>query len=340
MQRALALARAAQAAGEVPVGAVVVRQGQLVAEAGNAPIAQHDPTAHAEIRALRQAGAVLANYRLDDCDVYVTLEPCAMCAAAMLHARIRRVVFATPDPKTGAAGSVLNLFAQPALNHHTQVESGVLADEAAHMLREFFRGQRQAQARTRQALRQDALRTPKACFAQAPALPAQSRWACDLPTLQGLRMHFLDNAPDGAETTWVLLHGRRTWSACWAAQCDASGGLGRLLIPDLIGFGRSDKPKKPGWHSPTVHVQIVCEWLERLGIRAARLVESAQDALPGLQLGQTLGQALQGRAPEALVEVSWMTLCDIPATLRNMPYPDAGHRAAWRAFPQNSKITP
>mgnify|MGYP000729903520 CR=1 FL=1 len=121
MQLALTEARAAMAAGEVPVGAIVVRGGQVIATGRNAPIDAHDPTAHAEINALRAAAAALGNYRLDDCELYVTLEPCAMCAGAMLHARLKRVVFGAPDPKTGASGSVLNLFANAQLNHQTQV---------------------------------------------------------------------------------------------------------------------------------------------------------------------------------------------------------------------------
>jgi len=136
----LALAQAAQAAqaGEVPVGAVVVCNGEVIATGRNAPIDRHDPTAHAEIMALRAAAQALGNYRLPDCELYVTLEPCAMCSGAMLHARLKRVVFGAADPKTGAAGSVINLFDQPQLNHQTDLCGGVLADEAAALLKDFF----------------------------------------------------------------------------------------------------------------------------------------------------------------------------------------------------------
>ena len=136
----LALAQAAQAAlvGEVPVGAVVMLGGQVVATGRNAPIQGHDPTAHAEIIALRAAAQALGNYRLVDCELYVTLEPCAMCSGAMLHARLKRVVFGAADPKTGAAGSVINLFDQPQLNHQTALQGGVLADAAAALLKDFF----------------------------------------------------------------------------------------------------------------------------------------------------------------------------------------------------------
>src|SRR5881409_2865302 len=138
MREALALARAAQDRGEVPVGAVVVRDGVIVGRGGNAPIAANDPTAHAEIAALRDAGAALGNYRLPDCDLYVTLEPCAMCAGAIMHARIRRLVFGARDPKTGVCGSIIDLFAETRLNHHSAVIGGVLADDCAKMLSAFF----------------------------------------------------------------------------------------------------------------------------------------------------------------------------------------------------------
>jgi tRNA(adenine34) deaminase len=147
MQLALQQARHAWTMGEVPVGAVVVKDGEVIAVGFNQPIGRHDPTAHAEIVALRAAAEKLGNYRLPGCELYVTLEPCIMCAGAMMHARLARVVYAAPDPKTGAAGSVLNLFEQEKLNHHTAVEGGLLADEASAMLRAFFAERRNA-ART------------------------------------------------------------------------------------------------------------------------------------------------------------------------------------------------
>lgn len=145
MGLALEQAREAASHGEVPVGAVVVKDGQLIATGRNAPIAIHDPTAHAEIMALREAARQLGNYRLDGCTLYVTLEPCAMCAGAMLHARLSRVVYGAPDPKTGAAGSVLNLFDKTAINHQTQVTAGVMPDACGHLLQTFFMKRRQAQ---------------------------------------------------------------------------------------------------------------------------------------------------------------------------------------------------
>ncbi len=140
MRRALELAARAEAEGEVPVGAVVVdAAGTIIGEGWNRPIAAHDPTAHAEIQALRAAAAAVGNYRLPDTTLYVTLEPCAMCAGAMVHARVRRVVFGAADPRTGAAGSVFNLLQNSALNHQCETLGGVLAEESGALLRHFFR---------------------------------------------------------------------------------------------------------------------------------------------------------------------------------------------------------
>lgn len=138
MRAALDQAALAKEAGEVPVGAVVVLEGRVIASGFNCPISRHDPTAHAEIMALRNAAKVCGNYRLPACELYVTLEPCSMCAGAMIHARLKRVVFGAFDPKTGACGSVVDLFGQKELNHHTTVTSGVLQDECSLLLKMFF----------------------------------------------------------------------------------------------------------------------------------------------------------------------------------------------------------
>ncbi|TMH12076.1 MAG: tRNA adenosine(34) deaminase TadA [Betaproteobacteria bacterium] len=138
MEEALSLARQAQARGEVPVGAVVIKDNAIIGRGGNAPIAANDPTAHAEIAALREAARALGNYRLPDCDLYVTIEPCAMCAGAILHARIRRLVFGARDPKTGACGSVVDLFAERRLNHHATVTGDVAGEACGRLLSEFF----------------------------------------------------------------------------------------------------------------------------------------------------------------------------------------------------------
>ncbi|MEX0951113.1 MAG: tRNA adenosine(34) deaminase TadA [Gammaproteobacteria bacterium] len=142
MQQALLQAREAEAAGEVPVGAVIVKDNEFIAQGWNRPIGSHDPSAHAEMIALRAAAARLGNYRLPDCDLYVTLEPCAMCAGAIIQARIRRVIFGAHDPKTGAAGSVFTILGTRELNHYVEVTTGVLADECSQLLQNFFRHRR------------------------------------------------------------------------------------------------------------------------------------------------------------------------------------------------------
>jgi tRNA(adenine34) deaminase len=143
MRRALREAQKADLQGEVPVGAVVVQEGKIIARAHNQPLALSDPSAHAEILALRRAAKKLGNYRLKGCDLYVTIEPCAMCAGAIIHARLRRVVYGTPDPKAGACGSALTVLNHPKVNHQVEVASGVLAEECARILREFFRSRRE-----------------------------------------------------------------------------------------------------------------------------------------------------------------------------------------------------
>ncbi|HTN50055.1 MAG TPA: tRNA adenosine(34) deaminase TadA [Burkholderiaceae bacterium] len=143
MRLALDQAHNAWALSEVPVGAVVVHDGQVIATGFNQPIGNSDPTAHAEIQAMRAAAELLGNYRLSHCELYVTLEPCAMCAGAMQHARIKRLVYAAADPKTGACGSIVDLFGEPRLNHHTSVRGGVLAEEAGVLLSRFFAERRE-----------------------------------------------------------------------------------------------------------------------------------------------------------------------------------------------------
>jgi tRNA(adenine34) deaminase len=142
MRLAIEQAQLAAQLGEVPVGAILVKDGQVISKAFNKPIANHDPSAHAEMLALREAALALENYRIPGSTLYVTLEPCAMCSGAMLHARIDRVVYGAPDPKTGAAGSVLDLFSAKQINHQTSVEGGIMSEECGQLLRDFFKGRR------------------------------------------------------------------------------------------------------------------------------------------------------------------------------------------------------
>ena len=142
MRMAIEQAQLAAQSGEVPVGAVLVKDGKVISKAFNKPIANHDPSAHAEMLALREAALAEENYRIPGSTLYVTLEPCAMCSGAMLHARIYRVVYGASDPKTGAAGSVLDIFASKQINHQTSVEGGIMSEECGQLLRDFFKGRR------------------------------------------------------------------------------------------------------------------------------------------------------------------------------------------------------
>ena len=324
MREALAQAQAAMQAGEVPVGAVLVRGGRVIATGRNAPIAGHDPTAHAEMVALRDAARRLSNYRLDDCTLYVTLEPCAMCSGAMLHARLPRVVYGAADPKTGAAGSVVNLFAEPRLNHQTQIEGGVLAEDCGALLSDFFRARRREQRARELAahpLRQDALRTPDGAFAGLPDYPWAPQYVSDLPALAGLRLHYLDEGPRDASRSWLLLHGCEGWSYEWrhllAALCAAGE---RVLAPDLIGFGKSDKPKKTAAHDVAWHRQVLLELLDRLDLRHVVLVTRAGGWEPlALDAAGRFAGLLELHAP-------------VPhGPAYEAPFPDAGHRAGPRA---------
>lgn len=152
MRAALELADQAEEAGEVPVGAVIVKDGTIIGRGYNCPISTSDPTAHAEVMALRDAGPNLGNYRLGDCTLYVTLEPCVMCMGAIFHARIARLVYGAADPKTGACGSVINISAELRLNHHLQVTRGVLGEEGGYKLKQFFARRREARITNREEI--------------------------------------------------------------------------------------------------------------------------------------------------------------------------------------------
>ena len=372
MQLALAQAREAAAEGEVPVGAVVVRHGLVIAPGRNAPIDGHDPTAHAEIVALRAAAQVLGNYRLDECELFVTLEPCAMCSGAMLQARLKRVVFGAPDPKAGAAGSVIDLFAQAQLNHQTQLHGGVLALESAALLQDFFRQRRTEQRETfrlSHPLRDDALRTPDAAFVGLPGYPWQANYLSDLPELAGLRMHYLDELEQGSGNqglTYLCLHGCPTWSYLYRKMIPVFLQAGhRVVAPDLIGFGKSDKPKKDSFHTFSTHRQMLLELVANLDLQRIVLVVQDWGGLLGLTLPMVAPQRYKGLlvmntllacgdVPLPPGFLAWREMCakhpdfDVARLLvrgnpqmsaeecapYNAPFPDKGHRAALRAFPR------
>jgi len=364
MALALEQAQKALAAGEVPVGAVVVRDGKLISAGHNAPVASHDPTAHAEIAALRAAAQVLGNYRLDGCSLYVTLEPCTMCAGAMLHARLARVVFGASDRKTGAAGSVLDAFADPRINHQTRVTGGVMATECAAVLQAFFSTKRQENRMTTSPLRDDALRTPESRFANLPDYPWAPHYCSDLPSLGGLRLHFLDEGPRDAPLTWLCLHGNPAWSYLYRKMIPVFLQAGhRVVAPDMPGFGKSDKPKRDEAHTFSWHRQVLLELVERLELNNVVLVVQDWGGLLGLTLPMDAPQRYQGLlamntalatgdVPLSPGFLGWREMCaknpqfDIARLFARgnpqmnptecaaymAPYPDAGHRAATRAF--------
>ncbi|MDP2369047.1 tRNA adenosine(34) deaminase TadA [Rhodoferax sp.] len=366
MWLALAQAELALAAGEVPVGAVVVKNGQLVAVGRNSPIAAHDPSAHAEINALRAAALALGNYRLDGCELFVTLEPCAMCAGAMLHARIARVVFGAPDPRTGALGSVLDLFAQPALNHQSTASGGVLAQPCSALLQRFFASKREVARTSATPLREDALRTPDARFDNLPGYPWRGQYIADLPSLRGLRLHYLDLGPPTAGLTFLCLHGNPAWSYLYRKMIPVFLAAGqRVVAPDLIGFGKSDKPKKDSLHTFDWHRQVLLELVEQLDLQHVVLVVQDWGGLLGLTLPMAAPQRYSGLLvmnttlatgdqPLTPGFIAWREMCarnpdyDLARLMARgnphlspqecaafaAPFPDRGHRAALRAFPE------
>lgn len=365
MSLALEQAREAAAAGEVPVGAVVVRGGEVIAVGRNSPVGDSDPTSHAEIVALRAAARAIGNYRLDGCTLYVTLEPCAMCVGAMLHARLERVVFGARDPKTGAAGSVVDLFAQRRLNHRTMVEGGVLAGECGALLADFFRERRTEDRAQGQPLCDDAVRTPEYRFENLPGYAWTPRYVSDLPSLAGWRMHYLDEGPSDARVTWLCLHGNPAWSYLYRKMIPVFLEAGhRVVAPDMIGFGRSDKPKKEGAHTFSWHRQVLLELVERLDLRNVVLVVQDWGGLLGLTLPMAAPDRYRGLlamntmlgtgdVPLSPGFLAWREMCrtkpdfDVARLFArgnphmnaaeceayNAPFPDRGHRAALRAFP-------
>jgi len=366
MQLALAQAKLAQDLGEVPVGAVVVHHGKVVAAAHNAPISSSDPTAHAEVLALRSAAKHLDNYRLDDCTLYVTLEPCAMCCGAIAHARLARLVYGATEPKTGAVTSVTRLFDLPGM-HAPALKGGVMAEACGELIQSFFREKRIMQQldKPHTPLRDDALRTPDGAFADLPGYPWSPTYVSDLPSLDGLRMHCLDLGPKDAAITWLCLHGNPAWSYLYRKMIPVFLAAGqRVVAPDMPGFGRSDKPKKTHQHQFEWHRHVLLELIEHLDLQHVVLVVQDWGGILGLTLPMAQPERYQGllamnttlatgTQPLSAGFVAWRQMCnDKPlfdvgrlmgrgnphlsaaeCAAYQAPFPDAGHRAALRAFP-------
>ncbi|QXZ10520.1 tRNA adenosine(34) deaminase TadA [Comamonas sp. Y33R10-2] len=374
MRMALEQARVAAACGEVPVGAVVVKNAQVIGRGRNSPLSANDPTAHAEVLALREAAQALGNYRLEGCTLYVTLEPCTMCSGAMLHARLDTVVYGAAEPKTGAAGSVLNVFGYPEINHQTQVLRGVLADECAALMAEFFQQRRkEKKALEPHPLKDWALRNPAQVFDDLPHWPWQPKWRSDLPALKGLRLAVVDEGTASAPLTWLCLHGSPGWGYEFRHVMPALLAAGhRIVVPDLPGFGRSDQPKKDSLHSAQWHQQIIAELVHTLDLHQVVLLAHGDGGRLGLAVAQAmperfLGAWLKdvwplGKLPErsqqwveqAARKPSWDVAkamaqiedrakaegadenaeTDGVARAWNAPFAQSGHRAALKAWPR------
>jgi tRNA(adenine34) deaminase len=294
MLLALEQGRLASEAGEVPVGAIVVKNGVVIGLGRNTPVSDKDPSAHAEIQALRSAALAIGNYRLDGCELFVTLEPCSMCAGAMMHARLRRVVFGAWDAKTGVAGSVLNLFENKQLNHQTSVTGGVLSTECGALLQNFFASLRKEKFSTAIRLPESALRTPAVRFNEISDFPWTPNYNNQFPALRGMRLHFLDEGKRDAQKVFLCLHGVPSWSYIfrnWVSALSAAGH--RVVVPDMLGFGKSDKPKKWDTHTLAFHRAYLLELIADLDLRNIVLI--------GLDWGLTIGVTLMMDMPSRFV---------------------------------------
>ena len=364
MSYAIDLAKQAGNSGEVPVGAVVVQNGVVIGQGSNAPICKHDPTAHAELMALRDAAKTIGNYRLENCTLYVTLEPCTMCAGAILNSRISRLVYGASEPKTGAAGSVHNVFDIAAINHQTKVEGGLMADASSVLLQQFFKSKRN----NPNPLREDALRPQDEWFEGLTDYPWPAHYMSDLKALNGLRLHYLDEAkvdhPED-QLTYLCLHGNPAWSYLYRKMIPTFTSQGhRVVAPDLIGFGKSDKLKKSQAHSFDFHRNVLLEFIERLDLRNIVLVVQDWGGILGLTLPIASPQRYAGllvmntslttgKVPLSDGFTRWRAWCkDNPdfdvgklfargnkhmspeeTQAYNRPFTEKGHRAALHAFP-------
>ena len=364
MQEAIALAHNAGKAGEVPVGALVVCNGQVMGRGRNSQIGNHDPSAHAEVMALRDAALHMGNYRLENCTLYVTLEPCTMCAGAILNARLARVVYGASEPRTGAAGSALDIFSNKALNPHAQITRGVLAEQCAQLMQQFFKPKRLNLS----PLREDALRPQEDWFEGLPNYPWEPHYVSQLPSLNGLRMHYLDENHESAQPqqmTYLCLHGNPAWSYLYRKMIPVFTAHGhRVVAPDLIGFGKSDKFKKASQHNFMFHRDVLLEFVKHLDLKRVILVVQDWGGLLGLTLPMAMTERFAGllvmnttlatgQAPLSDGFLSWRRWCrDNPdfevgklfargnkhlsaaeCDAYNRPFTERGHRAALHAFP-------
>jgi len=309
----VALSQAQEAArkGEVPVGAAVYHRGVLIAQAHNAPIGLCDPTAHAEVLALKAAAQVLGNYRLQECTLYVTLEPCAMCAGAVFNARLFEVVYAAKDLKAGAAGSVLDLFADARINHHTQIRGGVLKEQSVHLLQEFFKSQRltnrQEALSSQSFLREDAIRKPIGHLSGYGSEHAESHFYT-LKSVSGMRLHYRQahrrDAPFAQ--TYLCLHGANTSSSFFEPLLDTllapnSESTTRILVPDGLGHGASDRFKKSQPYTFKLAMNALLEWMEALDLQGVTVITHDASLVWGL--------CLKALSPQRVVSLVGLNAC-------------------------------
>jgi tRNA(adenine34) deaminase len=360
MSLALEQAMEAELAGEVPVGAVVVQDGVVIARGRNRTIEWMDPTAHAEVVALKEAAIFCGSHRMSGLQLFVTLEPCAMCSGAIFHSRIDRVVFGAADPKTGCAGSVMNLFAINQLNHHAKVSGGVLSLESSSLLARFFQRTRSRKSAALAPLREDSLRTPEGAFVGLVSedVPSSFCFSSD-----GFRMHYRDLHPHGATKTILCLHDIPYWSEQMrpVALRLASSGY-RTICPDLIGCGLSDKPKKPSWHSEDSHVRALLDFLSLLEATPSHIIALGDTANIALALvrdaclintkvirvqlvleesSELASTRVESETPRKWTGVGTAYLHGLDPNSRKIvlaPYPDAGHAAVLRGSSRGSSV--
>ncbi|NBW49132.1 MAG: tRNA-specific adenosine deaminase [Betaproteobacteria bacterium] len=360
MSLALEQAIEAELAGEVPVGAVVVMEGQVIARGRNKTIEWNDPSAHAEVVALKEAAKVCGTHRLSGLQLFVTLEPCAMCSGAIFHGRIKRVVFGAADPKTGCAGSVLNLFAVDKLNHHAEVSGGVLSNECSEVLIRFFERTRAKKMASSTPLREDALRTSESCFMGLLSSRLPSHFHVGR---EGFRLHYRDVQSETTRKTVLCLHEFPYWSEQFVSLASKfESSEWRIICPDLVGCGLSDKPKKAVWHSDEAHARVLCDLFSHLNVipqfiialgasaniasalvqiskwTATKLVHLAPfvDEVASLDSAKACSVKVKAR-PSQKCDLS--LLADLSPTQQRVviaPFPDAGHAAVLKGMSHSS----
>lgn len=361
MRLALDQAACGERIAEVPVGAIVVKDSQVIGIGHNRSIVDSDPCGHAEIIALRHAAKFLGNYRLDECTLYVTLEPCPMCMGAVVHSRIKRLVYGAKDPKTGAAGSFIDLAGNSKLNHHCSVTGGVLAQECSNVLSRYFQKLRDENRSERSLLRQDALRLEEGVLRRllTPFTESvQSKFSANLAHAQQLRIHYLATTNvDESQSVIVFIHGATTWSYVYRHALSLSQQVGFSAVAlDLPGHGWSDKTKRGLIESDVGYqLAILQEFIDLFGNKSIHVVAMDMACVLAMRLKQFAASkihsitlinpclradyhypddpSLQRRFPASIKQFSRLLIhqtnhrVDVVDALL-APYPDNGHFAA------------